>query len=117
MRPPITLRYHHRSSSCPLGSFYRAAVPADVLAGNPTPSTWGEPVAMLDPSGCDPIANFVNHSIVFGAHASAALSSPCGRLISGFSSQTSPSAVRLENKLRRLRPTLLISFLVYLCHR
>ncbi|PIL31983.1 hypothetical protein GSI_06687 [Ganoderma sinense ZZ0214-1] len=46
-------------------SFYRAAVPADVLAGNPTPSTWGEPVAMLDPSGCDPIANFVNHSIVF----------------------------------------------------
>nr|VWO96731.1 Mixed-linked glucanase [Ganoderma boninense] len=47
-------------------SFYRAAVPADVLAGSPTPSTWGEPVALLDPSSCDPITNFVNHSIVFG---------------------------------------------------
>ncbi|TFK89981.1 glycoside hydrolase family 16 protein [Polyporus arcularius HHB13444] len=46
-------------------SFYRAAVPKDVLAGQPDPSSWGEPVAVLDPSGCDPIANFVNHSIVF----------------------------------------------------
>lgn len=48
------------------GSFYRAAVPQDVIAGRPDPSSWGQPVAALDPSGCDPIANFVNHSIVFG---------------------------------------------------
>ena len=67
-----------------LGSFYRAAVPADVLEGNPTPSTWGEPVAMLDPSGCDPITNFVNHSIVFGVHRPSAFSSPCSRLIESF---------------------------------
>ncbi|KAI0365230.1 glycoside hydrolase family 16 protein [Pilatotrama ljubarskyi] len=46
-------------------SFYRAAVPKDVLSGQPDPSSWGEPVAMLAPSGCDPIANFVNHSIIF----------------------------------------------------
>ncbi|KAI0825151.1 glycoside hydrolase family 16 protein [Trametes gibbosa] len=46
-------------------SFYRAAIPQDVLNGQPDPSSWGEPVAMLDPSGCDPITNFVNHSIVF----------------------------------------------------
>lgn len=48
------------------GSFYRAAVPQDVLNGQPNPSSWGEPVAMLAPDGCDPITNFVNHSIVFG---------------------------------------------------
>ncbi len=53
------------------GSFYRAAVPKDVLAGQPDPSSWGEPVAVLDPSGCDPIANFVNHSIVFGEYSLA----------------------------------------------
>ncbi|KAI0669919.1 glycoside hydrolase family 16 protein [Trametes maxima] len=46
-------------------SFYRAAVPQDVLNGEPNPSSWGEPVAALDPSGCDPITNFVNHSIIF----------------------------------------------------
>ncbi|OJT12932.1 hypothetical protein TRAPUB_10497 [Trametes pubescens] len=46
-------------------SFYRAAVPQDVLNGQPNPSSWGEPVAMLAPDGCDPISNFVNHSIVF----------------------------------------------------
>ncbi|OBZ78832.1 putative glycosidase C21B10.07 [Grifola frondosa] len=46
-------------------SFYRAAVPQDVVSGAPNPSTWGEPVAILEPSGCNPITNFVNHSIVF----------------------------------------------------
>ena len=53
------------------GSFYRAAVPQDVVNGEPDPSSWGEPVAALDPSGCDPIANFVNHSIVFGEYSIA----------------------------------------------
>lgn len=46
-------------------SFYRAAIPQDLLNGQPTPSTWGEPVAFLEPGGCNPITNFVNHSIVF----------------------------------------------------
>ncbi|KAI0078900.1 glycoside hydrolase family 16 protein [Panus rudis PR-1116 ss-1] len=46
-------------------NFYRAAVPKDIQEGNPTPSTWGLPVAVLLPEGCDPIKNFVNHSIVF----------------------------------------------------
>ncbi|KAI0932227.1 hypothetical protein AcW1_000592 [Taiwanofungus camphoratus] len=46
-------------------SFYRAAVPQDVVNGQPTPSTWGAPVAALDPSGCNPLTNFVNHSIIF----------------------------------------------------
>ncbi|OCH96185.1 glycoside hydrolase family 16 protein [Obba rivulosa] len=46
-------------------SFYRAAVPQDVVDGQPTPSTWGDPVAVLLPGGCDPITNFVNHSIIF----------------------------------------------------
>lgn len=48
------------------GSFYRNLVPQDVLIGEPKPDTWGEPVAMLLPGGCDPMTNFVNHSIVFG---------------------------------------------------
>ncbi|KAH9849779.1 glycoside hydrolase family 16 protein [Lenzites betulinus] len=46
-------------------SFYRAAIPSDVLSGQPDPSSWGEPVAMLAPDDCDPISNFVNHSIIF----------------------------------------------------
>jgi hypothetical protein len=48
------------------GSFYRAAVPLDVVAGAPNPSTWGPPVAQLSPDGCDIESNFVNHSIIFG---------------------------------------------------
>ncbi|KIP11973.1 glycoside hydrolase family 16 protein [Phlebiopsis gigantea 11061_1 CR5-6] len=46
-------------------SFYRQAVPTDVVSGQPSPDSWGPPVAVLEPAGCDPIANFVNHSIVF----------------------------------------------------
>jgi len=46
-------------------SFYRAAVPQDIQIGQPAPSTWNEPVAMLAPDSCDPITNFVNHSIIF----------------------------------------------------
>ncbi|KAK7694629.1 hypothetical protein QCA50_001816 [Cerrena zonata] len=46
-------------------SFYRAAVPQDIQTGQPSPSTWGQPVAMLLPTSCDPITNFVNHSIIF----------------------------------------------------
>ncbi|KAJ3485570.1 hypothetical protein NLI96_g4881 [Meripilus lineatus] len=46
-------------------SFYRAAVPKDIVSGQPSPSLWGLPVAVLEPAGCDPIANFVNHSIIF----------------------------------------------------
>ncbi|GBE77909.1 glycoside hydrolase family 16 protein [Sparassis latifolia] len=46
-------------------SFYRAAIPQDVTDGLPDPSTWGVPVAFLAPSACDPITNFVDHSIIF----------------------------------------------------
>ncbi|KAH9937666.1 concanavalin A-like lectin/glucanase domain-containing protein [Fomitopsis serialis] len=46
-------------------SFYRAAVPQDVTNGQPTPSTWGEPVAFLEAGACDPLTNFINHSIIF----------------------------------------------------
>ncbi|KAJ3526186.1 hypothetical protein NM688_g8288 [Phlebia brevispora] len=46
-------------------SFYRAAVPQDIVSSQPDPSNWGTPVAVLEPSGCDPISNFINHSIVF----------------------------------------------------
>ena len=48
------------------GSFYRAAVPQDIVNGQPDPTNWGTPVAALAPDACDPISNFVNHSIVFG---------------------------------------------------
>jgi len=46
-------------------SFYRAAIPQDITAGSPNPDNWGSPVAALAPGGCDPITNFVNHSIIF----------------------------------------------------
>ena len=48
------------------GSFYRAAVPQDIVNSQPNPDNWGIPVAALAPQGCNPITNFVNHSIVFG---------------------------------------------------
>jgi hypothetical protein len=52
------------------GSFYRAAVPQDVLQGNPNPLLWGIPSAWLDPSGCNPLTFFANHSIIFGLYIS-----------------------------------------------
>ncbi|THU89476.1 hypothetical protein K435DRAFT_969081 [Dendrothele bispora CBS 962.96] len=51
------------SSHVNKGSFFRAAVPADIICG--TPSQWGSPVAALEPGGCDLIKDFVNHLIVF----------------------------------------------------
>lgn len=47
-------------------SFYRAAVPTDIVQGSPDPSNWLTPDAALNPSGCDPLTFFVNHSIIFG---------------------------------------------------
>ncbi|KAF8642364.1 hypothetical protein AX16_009633 [Volvariella volvacea WC 439] len=46
-------------------SFYRAAIPQDILEGHPDPSNWGVPSAALDPSGCDIGRYFANHSIIF----------------------------------------------------
>lgn len=49
------------------GSFYRAAVPQDILAGTPNPSLWGVPAASLLADKCNPLSNyFMNMSIVFG---------------------------------------------------
>ncbi|KAL0951157.1 hypothetical protein HGRIS_007889 [Hohenbuehelia grisea] len=46
-------------------SFYRAAVPQNIFDGNPNPLTWGNPVARLDSSQCDPLRFFSNHSVIF----------------------------------------------------
>lgn len=46
-------------------SFYRAAVPEDIVNGLPDPSTWGEPDAELAPNSCNINQFFANHSIVF----------------------------------------------------
>jgi len=46
-------------------SFYRAAVPQDIVEGSPTPERWGTPSAVLEPDSCDPLAFFKNHSIIF----------------------------------------------------
>ena len=49
------------------GSFYRAAIPQDILAGVPNPSGWGTPAAKLVPTNCNPLSNyFINMSITFG---------------------------------------------------
>lgn len=46
-------------------SFYRAAIPKDILNGSPNPSNWGVPSAALSPEKC-PLSNyFANHSIIF----------------------------------------------------
>jgi len=47
-------------------SFYRAAIPQDILAGTPNPSGWGTPAAELSPKNCTPLSNyFINMSMVF----------------------------------------------------
>ncbi|KAJ8584331.1 glycoside hydrolase family 16 protein [Rhizopogon salebrosus TDB-379] len=46
-------------------SFYRAAIPQDIVQGEPNPSNWGEPVAALSNQGCNITQYFTNHSIVF----------------------------------------------------
>lgn len=54
------------------GNFYRAAIPQDITDGeSPNPSSWGKPAALLSPIGCDPIAFFSNHSIIFGQSTAA----------------------------------------------
>jgi len=49
------------------GSFYRAAIPKDIIAGTPNPSLWGLPSATLLNTKCNITNYFSNHSIVFGA--------------------------------------------------
>ncbi|KAF4615089.1 hypothetical protein D9613_003286 [Agrocybe pediades] len=46
-------------------SFFRAAVPTDITAGTPNPSTWGLPSARLMNTMCDIPNFFANHTIVF----------------------------------------------------
>ncbi|KAJ7487626.1 glycoside hydrolase family 16 protein [Mycena galericulata] len=46
-------------------SFYRSAIPGDIIAGSPDPANWGTPNAALAPATCDPLTYFVNHSIIF----------------------------------------------------
>jgi len=46
-------------------SFYRAAVPQDIVQGEPNPALWNTPTATLDPSACDPLKYFANHSVIF----------------------------------------------------
>ncbi|CAA7265779.1 unnamed protein product [Cyclocybe aegerita] len=46
-------------------SFYRAAVPRDIVDGTPNPSEWGIPSARLHSSQCDIGKYFANHSIIF----------------------------------------------------
>lgn len=48
------------------GSFYRVAIPQDVINGTPNPSGWGAPSALLEASDCNIGQFFANHSIVFG---------------------------------------------------
>lgn len=44
--------------------FPRSAIPADITAGQPDPSTWGPPMSNFQGS-CDIDTHFVNHEIVF----------------------------------------------------
>ncbi|PPQ69732.1 hypothetical protein CVT24_001318, partial [Panaeolus cyanescens] len=47
-------------------SFFRAAIPQDILDGTPTPSTWGIPSAtLLNSSLCDIPTFFQSHRIIF----------------------------------------------------
>lgn len=46
--------------------FPRSAIPADITSGNPTPATWGAPMAsFIGGSGCNIDQHFVNQQIIF----------------------------------------------------
>ena len=45
--------------------FHRQSIPADITAGSPDPSQWGEPVLDFESEkGCDVAANFIKQMIV-----------------------------------------------------
>jgi len=44
--------------------FTRDAIPSDIAAGSPDPSTWGTPSAVFPSTACDMASHFVNQSIV-----------------------------------------------------
>lgn len=46
-------------------NFYRVAVPEDIQEGFPNPATWPNPTATLEPTGCNPLEYFNNHTIIF----------------------------------------------------
>jgi len=46
-------------------SFYRAAIPKDIIAGTPNPSLWGAPSATLLNTQCNITNYFWSHAIVF----------------------------------------------------
>ncbi|KAF9533566.1 family 16 glycosyl hydrolase [Crepidotus variabilis] len=59
----IAMKWDENSIS--VWSFYRAAIPLDITAGTPNPSTWGPPSATLLNATCNIDQYFANHSIVF----------------------------------------------------
>lgn len=44
--------------------FFRNAIPADITAKNPDPSTWGTPAAIFPSNSCDMKSHFFEHSLV-----------------------------------------------------
>ncbi|KAI9052724.1 hypothetical protein LZ554_003000 [Drepanopeziza brunnea f. sp. 'monogermtubi'] len=52
------------SASIKVWHFTRDAIPADITAGNPSPSLWGPPVAAFSGSGCSIDSHFQKHQIV-----------------------------------------------------
>ncbi|KAF6747175.1 glycoside hydrolase family 16 protein [Ephemerocybe angulata] len=51
--------------SIAIWSFFRAAIPEDVTAGEPRPSTWGPPSAVLSNTRCNITQYFKKHVVVF----------------------------------------------------
>ncbi|KAH6910652.1 family 16 glycosyl hydrolase [Coprinopsis sp. MPI-PUGE-AT-0042] len=45
-------------------SFYRSAVPPDIVEGKPNPRKWGRPSAFLSPNRCDIEKSFRNHTVI-----------------------------------------------------
>ncbi|OBZ79820.1 putative glycosidase C21B10.07 [Grifola frondosa] len=45
--------------------FPRSAIPADITADAPQPSTWGQPMANFPASTCSPFKFFYNHTAIF----------------------------------------------------
>lgn len=53
-----------RAAGIRMWQFYRDAIPDDITAGSPDPSTWGEALADFPGTDCDISTHFLNQSII-----------------------------------------------------
>jgi hypothetical protein len=63
--PPPQYALKWDASGISVYFFPRNAIPADVVAGTPTPQTWGLPMGNFPSASCNPYEFFKDNSVIF----------------------------------------------------